>query len=114
MPRHKVDLMYLGVDTEYNYPVATEAATKERISLRDKLGFKEEDIVCICTGKFTEEKKVFLLAESVRQLNAKGAHFEPCSLEMDPKGQISRNTRLPQLSTSCRSRSWDNTIALPI
>jgi glycosyltransferase involved in cell wall biosynthesis len=88
VPPHKVDLMYLGVDTEYNYPVATDAAAKERLLLRRKLGFNEEDIVCICTGKFTGEKKLFLLAESVEQLKARGEPFRALFIGNGPERRM--------------------------
>jgi len=88
VPPQKVELMYLGVDTEYNYSVVSEAAAKERLSLRHTLGFNEEDIVCIYTGKFTEEKKLFLLAESVKELRARGEPFRALFVGNGPEGRM--------------------------
>ena len=90
VPSWKVELMYLGVDPEYNYPVASETAVQERLLLRRQLGFNTEDIVCIYTGKFTQGKKLFLLAESVEQLRARGEPFRALFIGDGPEGQMLR------------------------
>jgi glycosyltransferase involved in cell wall biosynthesis len=88
VPPQKVEIMYLGVDTEYNYPVGSEAAAKDRLLVRHKLGFDREDIVCICTGKFTEDKKLGLLAESVERLRARGEPFRALFIGNGPEKRM--------------------------
>jgi glycosyltransferase involved in cell wall biosynthesis len=63
------------VDTDHFYPALSEVAVRERCLLRQQLGFKEDDIVCIYTGKFTEEKNVTALAEAVEQLRSRQEAF---------------------------------------
>jgi glycosyltransferase involved in cell wall biosynthesis len=72
---HKATIMYLGVDTEIFFPVAAEDSVRERGSLRRELGFRENEIVCIYTGKFTREKDVRVLAEAVQKLQFEGQPF---------------------------------------
>jgi glycosyltransferase involved in cell wall biosynthesis len=73
--RHKVKVMHLGVDTDFFRPVVSKADEKERKSLREQLGFEEDDIVCIYTGKMTEDKNALLLAQAVDKLRSLGVPF---------------------------------------
>lgn len=71
----KVEVMYLGVDTEHFYPVNSPGRSEERLQLRRQLGFKDDEIVCIYTGKFTGEKKLDILMQAIDQLRAKGEPY---------------------------------------
>ncbi|HBB35150.1 MAG TPA: hypothetical protein DDZ80_22975 [Cyanobacteria bacterium UBA8803] len=73
--RQKVEVMHLGVDTDFFFPVTSKATAQERAALRQQLGFSADDIVCIYTGKFTEEKNPLILAKAVAQLRSKGESF---------------------------------------
>lgn len=73
--RHKVKVMHLGVDTDFFRPVVSKVDEKERKSLREQLGFEEGDIVCIYTGKMTEDKNALLLAQAVDKLRSLGVPF---------------------------------------
>ncbi len=68
--QHKVEVMHLGVDTEFFFPVSSEATVQERTAMRQQFGFSENDIVCIYTGKLTEEKNALILAKAVARLRA--------------------------------------------
>ncbi len=71
----KVEVMYLGVDTECFYPGTSSALAAERSQLRRRLGFQDDEIVCIYTGKFTAEKKLDLLVGAMDQLRSQGQRY---------------------------------------
>jgi glycosyltransferase involved in cell wall biosynthesis len=71
----KTEVMYLGVDTEFFFPAVSDTAHRERLLLREELGFAEDDIVCVYTGKFTEGKCVLILAQALEQLRSVGKPF---------------------------------------
>ncbi|MGH8308683.1 MAG: glycosyltransferase family 4 protein [Steroidobacteraceae bacterium] len=73
--KRKVEIVHLGVDTDYFYPVASDAHRQARAALRQRLGFAPDEIVCIYTGKMTEFKNPVLLAEALEQLRARGGRF---------------------------------------
>jgi glycosyltransferase involved in cell wall biosynthesis len=75
IPRKKIEVCALGVDTELFSPVLTEKEQKARLELRQRLGFAESDIVCIYTGRFSEDKNPLLLAKAVQHLASKGEPF---------------------------------------
>ncbi len=72
---HKVEVMHLGVDTDFFFPVISDATVQERMALRQRLGFGENDVVCIYTGKLTEEKNALILAKAIAQLRSMGEPF---------------------------------------
>lgn len=100
--KSKVEVMYLGVDTEYFFPAQTESHAAERTALRRKLGFDDRDIVCIYTGKFTSDKKVHLLAKAMEQLRARDLPFRALFIGEGPQGRELNNpswsTVLPFMS----------------
>lgn len=73
--RRKVEVMHLGVDTDYFFPVNSKVLHNERVALRKELGFDDSDIVCIYTGKFTESKNAVILAEAIEKLRSMGKPF---------------------------------------
>lgn len=75
VPRRKVDLCPLGVDTELFTPASSEKDRNERNSIRQRLGFAGGDIVCIYTGRFSEDKNPLLLGKAVRRLREMGQPF---------------------------------------
>jgi glycosyltransferase involved in cell wall biosynthesis len=63
----KVEVMHLGVDTEvFHAPAPSEFG--ERETVRKALGFTENTIICIYTGKLNDEKDPLILARAVEQL----------------------------------------------
>lgn len=94
----KVEVMYLGVDTEYFFPLKTDTDLKERIQLRKHLGYSDHEIVCIYTGKFTSDKKVHLLAESVAALRAMGLPYRALMIGQGPgSGELATYTGISTL-----------------
>jgi glycosyltransferase involved in cell wall biosynthesis len=75
VPRKKIEVCSLGVDTDLFRPISTEKDQRARLELRKRLGFAESDIVCIYTGRFGEDKNPLLLAQSVAHLAVKGEPF---------------------------------------
>ena len=73
--KHKVVTMHLGVDTEYFFPVRSAAAQEERASLRRELGFAAEDVVCVYSGKMTEEKNARIVGQAVNRIREKGIPY---------------------------------------
>lgn len=73
--KSKIDVCPLGVDTELFSPPANSEEYLETRQTREKLGFVDRDIVCIYTGRFTEEKNPLLLAEAVARLIAEGHSY---------------------------------------
>jgi glycosyltransferase involved in cell wall biosynthesis len=65
----------LGVDTELFKPIFTEQDRQNRLSLRQRLGFSESEIVCIYTGRFSEDKNPLLLAKAITQLASMRHHY---------------------------------------
>jgi glycosyltransferase involved in cell wall biosynthesis len=75
VPREKIEVCSLGVDTELFSPASAAKDQKARLELRKRLGFAESDIVCIYTGRLSEDKNPLLLAESVAHLASQGEPF---------------------------------------
>lgn len=75
VPRNKCILSPLGSDTDLFSPSKTDRDRAERDSLRKELGFSENDIVCIYTGRFTEAKNPALLARAINELMNEGQPY---------------------------------------
>jgi glycosyltransferase involved in cell wall biosynthesis len=95
--RAKVRVMHLGVDTDVFFPVVAETATAERVRTRTDLGIAATDIVCIYTGKFTDEKNPLALAQAVRELGGTDCRFravfvgegpQRAQLEAEPRARV--------------------------
>lgn len=75
VPRKKIVLLPLGTDTEQFRPVMSTADHEDRKVIRASLGFAEEEIVCIYTGRFTCGKNPRILARAVESLRARGLPY---------------------------------------
>lgn len=64
---NEVEVSTLGVDTRLYFPVQADDTNRQH--LRNELGFKQEDIVCVFSGKITQEKSPLVLAEAISKLN---------------------------------------------
>jgi glycosyltransferase involved in cell wall biosynthesis len=76
VPRHKVKLQSLGADTELFHPLETEADLLARSALRRRLGFTDEDIVCVYSGRFSQDKNPLLLAQAIDILSHRDSRFK--------------------------------------
>lgn len=72
MPERKVAVVPLGVDTENFHPPRTAEDRSLRAQTRERLGFAENEIVCIYTGQFTDAKNPMVLARAIASLRAGG------------------------------------------
>ncbi|HKW01847.1 MAG TPA: glycosyltransferase family 4 protein [Vicinamibacterales bacterium] len=68
VPREKIKLQSLGADTELFHPVETSADESARSDLRRRLGFADDDVVCVYSGRFSEDKNPLLLARAIDRL----------------------------------------------
>jgi glycosyltransferase involved in cell wall biosynthesis len=75
VPRNKIDICPLGVDTEIFKPISSPDERQARFQTRQRLGFSDSDIVCVYTGRLGEDKNPLLLARAVAQLIAAGEPF---------------------------------------
>jgi glycosyltransferase involved in cell wall biosynthesis len=75
VPRHKLALCPLGVDTELFHPSNSQREWQERAATRSRLGFNENETVCIYTGRFTADKNPLLLARAVADLRGRGEPY---------------------------------------
>ncbi|MHC4570578.1 MAG: glycosyltransferase family 4 protein [Planctomycetota bacterium] len=71
----KIDVCSLGVCTDIFKPVSGEKDFRLCSKLRKRLGFSDNEIVCIYTGRFSEDKNPLLLAEAVMRLSRMGEPF---------------------------------------
>ena len=71
----KVEVCSLGVDTDLFRPPESPEEIVSRRELRAQLGFADEDVVCIYTGRFSPSKSPQVLADAVALLVAAGDRF---------------------------------------
>ena len=77
VPKSKVKLACLGVDTDFFHPYTEdENEIQLRNKVRKELGFTDNDIVCIYTGRYTEGKNPLCLAQAIDKLVAAGHSFK--------------------------------------
>ena len=85
VPRCKIEISPLGVDTEIFHRARGTREVVNQAALRRKLGFSDSDIVCIYTGRFTKDKNPLLLANAIAQLQAAGKSFRGLFLGNGPQ-----------------------------
>src|SRR5260370_1708210 len=74
VPRSKIEICSLGVDTDL-FHAASAGDAADRAARRARLGFRENEIVCIYTGRFSGEKNPLLLARAVAELRRQGEPY---------------------------------------
>ncbi|AMS26768.1 hypothetical protein AEM51_06790 [Bacteroidetes bacterium UKL13-3] len=72
MPLRKCKVTPLGVDTDLFKPITDEKGRILRNELRKTMGYSENDIVCIYTGRFAADKNPLVLAKAVDKLQKAG------------------------------------------
>jgi glycosyltransferase involved in cell wall biosynthesis len=75
MQKKKVEIMHLGVDMDYFHPIRSTMHREERETIRASLDLDSRDIVCIYTGKMTEEKNALLLAQAINRVREMGKRY---------------------------------------
>jgi glycosyltransferase involved in cell wall biosynthesis len=76
VPPDKVRLQSLGADTDLFHPVRDAVDVESRAALRRRLGFADEDIVCVYSGRFSKDKNPLLLAQAIDGLHARDPRFK--------------------------------------
>jgi glycosyltransferase involved in cell wall biosynthesis len=76
VPVGKIKLLSLGADTETFHPVVTREDQMSRDALRAELGFQPDDIVCVYTGRFTDDKNPLVLAQAIDSMSQTNAHYK--------------------------------------
>ena len=74
-PESKVSVCPLGIDTEVFHPVRNASEIASRCSMRQRLGFSPDDIVCVYSGRFSADKNPLLLAQAITALARDGEKF---------------------------------------
>ena len=75
VPRSKLEICPLGVDTELFRAAINVDDASERVAMRARWGFRESEIVCIYTGRFSAEKNPLLLARAIAELRQQGKSY---------------------------------------
>lgn len=73
--KRKIDVCSLGVCTDIFKPANGDKDLRLRLELRKRLGFSNNEIVCIYTGRFSEDKNPLVLAKAVTHLRGMGEPF---------------------------------------
>ena len=76
VPKEKIKIQSLGVNTDLFKPIESEDEEKERNQLRQKLGFGANEIVAIYTGRFSANKSPNVLAEAIHLLQSRDSSFK--------------------------------------
>lgn len=85
--KRKIKIIPLGTDTELFTSVENENEKVERYNLRHSLGIDDLEIVCIYTGRFSEEKNPLLLSEAIDILNQKNLRYRAIFIGDGPQKQ---------------------------
>jgi glycosyltransferase involved in cell wall biosynthesis len=76
VPREKIEIQSLGTDTTLFRPARDAGDVARRQDARAKLGYADDDIIVLYTGRFTEAKNPLVLADAIDRLAAAGAPFQ--------------------------------------
>jgi glycosyltransferase involved in cell wall biosynthesis len=75
VPDEKVRLQSLGADTDLFHPVEGAQDGESRLALRERLGFLGDDIVCVYSGRFSQDKNPLVLAQAIDVLHDRDPRF---------------------------------------
>jgi glycosyltransferase involved in cell wall biosynthesis len=84
--KRKIDMCPLGVDTDVFCPI-TNDSEKKRVEFRERFGFSKSDIVCIYTGRFSEDKNPLILAKALENLNRRGEPYRALFIGNGAQGE---------------------------
>jgi glycosyltransferase involved in cell wall biosynthesis len=85
--KSKIDVCPLGVETEWFHPPVGAQERIDRENRRVALGIGPDEIVCIYTGRFTEDKNPLVLAQAVADLRRKGGKLVSLFLGDGPQAE---------------------------
>jgi len=76
VPEEKILIQSLGINTDLFNPISSDESVAKRKTIRQKLGYHDDDIVCIYTGRFSKGKNPQCLAQAIDVLNKKDYRFK--------------------------------------
>jgi glycosyltransferase involved in cell wall biosynthesis len=88
--KSKIDVCPLGVETELFHPPIDAHERADRENRRVALGIHPDDIACIYTGRFTEDKNPLVLAQAVAALRRQDGKFVSLFLGDGPQAESIR------------------------
>ncbi len=86
--RDKVEVMHLGVDTDFFYPRSSLEDLARRSAIRAKLQVSENEIICIYTGKLDAAKNALILAQAVQRLRGAGKLYTGLFIGNGPQRDV--------------------------
>lgn len=86
--RKKIKTVPLGVDVRLFKPPEDAASQHTRSKVRQLLRFNEEDIICIYTGRLSEDKGPLILARAIEHLFSKGNKFRGLFVGDGPQNYV--------------------------
>lgn len=89
VPARKLKTQSLGVDTQAFFPAETAEQKQQREKIRQDFGFEQNDIVCIYTGRFTQDKNPHCLAKVIDLLNKEGLPYKGLFIGNGPEEDVS-------------------------
>jgi len=92
IPNKKVRICPLGTDT-FLFQSPNETSQKLRLQKRSQFGFTEEDIVCIYTGRFTDDKNPLCLARAIDTLTTQYGNYRGLFVGNGPQEQEIREQK---------------------
>ncbi|MEP7383488.1 MAG: glycosyltransferase family 4 protein, partial [Gemmatimonadota bacterium] len=76
IPAEKIRIQSLGADTDLFHPVTSAADRAERDALRQRLGFRVDDVVCVYSGRFSPDKNPLALAQAIESLANRNPQYK--------------------------------------
>jgi glycosyltransferase involved in cell wall biosynthesis len=74
--KDKLMIQSLGTDTDIFHPAVNSLDVRRRQELRTSLGILDSDLVCVYTGRFTEDKNPALLARAIELISNKNNRWK--------------------------------------
>ena len=86
IPKSKLVTDPLGVETDLFHPNHSQDDIEIRQKMRIDLGIPEDGIICIYTGRFTQDKNPLVLANAIGILSQKGKKYYGLFIGIGPQG----------------------------